>query len=82
MHTFQTKHYDGKIETTSFHKVIIEVKVKCQGQTMNSYLQRTNQQFSIKLSTVMDKEERNCSARSRSRSRSTVNKNKLTFNNH
>jgi hypothetical protein len=77
MHTFQTKHYDGKIETTSFHKVIIEVKAKCQGQTM-----RTNQHFSIKLSTVMDKEERNCSARSRSKSRSTVNKNKLTINNH
>jgi hypothetical protein len=62
MCTFQTKHYDGKIETTSFHKVIIEVKVKCQGQTMNSYLQRTNQHFSMKLSTVMDKEERNYSS--------------------
>jgi hypothetical protein len=82
MHTFQTKHHDGQIEKTSFHKVIIEVKVKSQGQTMNSYLQRTIEYFSIKLSTVMDKEERNCSARSRSRSRSTVNKNKLTINNH
>jgi hypothetical protein len=72
MHTFQTKHHDGQKERTSFHKVSIEVKVKGQGQTMKSYKQRTNQYFSIKLSKVMDKEERNGSARSSSRSRSTV----------
>jgi hypothetical protein len=72
MHIFQTKHHDGQIQKTSFHKVITEVKFNGQGQTMNSYKQRTNQYFSMKLSTAMDKKERNGSARSRSRSRSTV----------
>jgi hypothetical protein len=82
MHTFQTRHHDGQIEKTLFHKVIIEVKVKGQGHTMNSYLQRTNQYFSVKLSTVMDKEERNGSAKSSSRSRSTVKLTNLMFNKH
>jgi hypothetical protein len=58
----QTWNHDRQIGNASFHKVVIEVKVKGLGQTMISYKQRTDQYIAIKLGTVMDRAEKNLSA--------------------